>query len=75
MTLLPIEELNKDVRKLLNDYYQSEYHPNLRMISSDLNLGYATLKNFKTGTDTTYTNLTKILTFLESKGYKLKEKA
>lgn len=75
MTLLPLEKLNTEVRNLFNEYYREEFHPNLRMVSKKLNLGYATLKNFKTGTDTTYSNLTKILTFLESKGYKLKEKA
>ncbi|OEK41289.1 hypothetical protein [Staphylococcus saprophyticus] len=78
MTLLPLEKLNTEVRNLFNEYYREEFHPNLRMVCEKIGsngIGYATLKNFKTGTDTTYSNLTKILTFLESKGYKLKEHA
>ncbi|MCG2355681.1 hypothetical protein K4S27_11120 [Staphylococcus epidermidis] len=78
MTLPSLERLNKETRYLFNEYYQKEFHPNLRMVSEKINLGYATystLKNFKNGKDTTYTNLIKILDFLETKGYKLKERA
>lgn len=75
MTLPSLEQLNKEVRNLLNEYYQQEFHPNLRMVSERINLGYTTLKNFKTGTNTTYSNLIQILKFLETKGYKLKETA
>ncbi|MDN6612656.1 MAG: hypothetical protein L0L09_14040 [Staphylococcus equorum] len=75
MTLLPLNTLNTEVRELFNDWFQDAMQPNLRIVASRIGIGYATLKNFKTGTDSTYNNLTKVLNFLEKQGFKLKEKA
>lgn len=75
MTLLPITTLNRDVRSLYLQWYEDAMQPNLRIVSSRIGIGYSTMKNFKSGTDTTYNNLTKILNFLEQQGYKLKEHA
>lgn len=75
MTLLPLETLNREVRTVYLQWFEDAMEPNLRLVSKKIGIGYSTMKNFKAGTDTTYNNLTKILTFLESKGYKLKEHA
>lgn len=75
MTLLPLETLNKDVRTLYLEWFEYAMQPNMRMVSKRIGIGYSTMKNFKAGTDTTYNNLTKILNFLESQGFKLKEHA
>ena len=49
--------------------------PKLKLVSLRIGIGYGTLKQFKIGIDVTYKNISKIITFLETQGYKLKEHA
>ena len=76
MTLIPLETLNKQAREQFNDWYHDKaMEPNLKLVSDRIGLGYGTLKQFKIGTDVTYKNISKIIEFLETQGYKLKEHA
>ncbi|WP_436962880.1 hypothetical protein [Staphylococcus xylosus] len=68
----PITFLNKQARELLNVYWINEMRPNLKMLSERIGVGYSTLKTFKSGsTDMSYTNVVKVLNFLETQGYTL----
>jgi hypothetical protein len=75
MTFPSLEKLNKEVRDLYLQWYEYAMRPNLRIVSDRIDLGYSTMKNFKTGSDTTYNNLIRILDFLEEQGFQLKEHA
>lgn len=75
MPLLTLEQLNKELRDEFNQWYEDAMRPNLRIVSERLGLGYATVKNFKNGTDVTYKNVYRITEFLEKQGVKFKERA
>ena len=76
MNLIPLETLNKQAREQFNEWYHNEaMEPKLKLVSLRIGIGYGTLKQFKIGIDVTYKNISKIITFLEKQGYKLKEHA
>lgn len=74
MALKPLTTLNKETHELFGIWYEDAMHPNLKMVAQRINISYGTLKNFNSGMSTSYNNLYKINAFLESQGYKLKEK-
>ena len=73
--MIPIEELNKEVRDLFNHWHLDAMKPQKNLIAERIGIGYVLLKQFSTGRDITYQNLTIIMNYLEKQGYKLKQKA
>lgn len=71
----PIEDLNKEVRDLFNQWHLDAMKPQKNLVAERIGVGYVLLKQFSTGRDITYQNLTIIMNYLEKQGYKLKQKA
>ncbi|MDK3656249.1 hypothetical protein O0A22_11585 [Staphylococcus pseudintermedius] len=73
MPLVTLETLNNEVRAVFLKWYMDAMKPNMRMVSNRVGLGYSTMKNFKAGTNTTYNNIIKIIKFLNTQGYEVKQ--
>lgn len=57
---------NDTVRRMLLEYYEKNYHPNLGMIADEIKLSRVSLNNFKKGKNLSPESLKKIKKFLDS---------
>lgn len=70
--LTDIEKKNEHLRNLFLIYFEDNFHPNKKLISSRININYNSFKLWTNNNfDLSFENLIKVERFLENRGYKL----
>lgn len=69
--LTDTEKKNQYLRKLFLTYFEDDFHPNKKLISSFININYNSFKLWTNNNfDLSSENLVKVERFLENRGYK-----